>query len=278
LNALTAYALIYGAFGLPRFELFGAGLGTAIVNWAMCIASVVAVHKLRPFKKFRVFGHIFRADWALLRELVVIGAPISIAFALEYGLFGSAALLMGLISPVAVTAHQIALNVAAVLFMVPFGIGMAATVRVGHAIGRDEPAAVRRAGIAALVLGVVFMTVMTAVVLLAREEVAVLFLGGGADPEAYRLTSALLVVGATFFIADGIQTVAAGSLRGMSDTRIPMLMSAVGYWVIGFSASCLLGFATGLGAVGVWIGVSLGTAVYAVLLVTRFVVLTQRLR
>lgn len=278
LNALTAYALIYGAFGLPRLELFGAGLGTAVVNGVMCTASMMAVHAMRPFKKFRVFGHVFRPDWVLLRELVRIGAPISIAFALEYGLFGSAALLMGLISPVAVTAHQIALNVAAVLFMVPFGIGMAATVRVGHAIGRGEPAAVRRAGGAAVVLGVIFMSVMTAVVLLARDEVAVLFLGVGANAEAYTLTSALLIVGTTFFIADGIQTVAAGALRGMSDTRIPMLMSAFGYWVIGFAASCLLGFAAGLGAIGVWIGLSLGTAVYAVLLVTRFMVLTQRLR
>ncbi len=278
LNALTAYALIYGAFGLPRLELFGAGLGTTMVNYAMCIASMIAVHKMRPFRKFRVFGHFFRADWSLLRELVTIGAPISIAFALEYGLFGSAALLMGLISPVAVTAHQIALNVAAVLFMVPFGIGMAATVRVGHAVGRGEPEAMRRAGLAALALGIVFMTVMTAIVLATRDEIAVLFLGTGADQEAYSLSAALLVVGATFFIADGMQTVAAGSLRGMSDTRIPMLMSAVGYWVIGFAASCLLGFSAGLGAVGVWIGLSLGTAVYATLLVSRFVALTRRLR
>jgi MATE family multidrug resistance protein len=277
LNALLAYALIYGAFGLPRLELFGAGLGTTLVNWAMCIASMVAVHAMRPFKKFRVLGHIFRADWVLSRELVVIGAPISIAFALEYGLFGSAALLMGLISPVAVTAHQIALNVAAVLFMVPFGVGMAATVRVGHAVGRGEPAGIRRAGIAALVLGVVFMTVMTAIVLLTRGEIAELFLGSGVAGDAYALTARLLIVGATFFIADGIQTVAAGSLRGMSDTRIPMLMSAFGYWAIGFVASCLLGFSVGLGAVGVWIGLSLGTAVYATLLVTRFAVLTRRL-
>jgi MATE family multidrug resistance protein len=276
LNGLLAYALIYGAFGLPRLELFGAGLGTTLVNWAMCVASMVAVHTMRPFKKFRVLGHIFRADWVLARELVVIGAPISIAFALEYGLFGSAALLMGLISPVAVTAHQIALNVAAVLFMVPFGVGMAATVRVGQAVGRREPAGIRRAGIAALVLGVVFMTVMTAIVLLTRGEIAELFLGAGVAGDAYALTARLLVVGATFFIADGIQTVVVGSLRGMSDTRIPMLMSAFGYWAIGFVASCLLGFSVGLGAVGVWIGLSLGTAVYATLLVTRFAVLTRR--
>ena len=206
---------------MPRLGLFGAGLGTSLVNYGMCVASMIVVDRMRPFKKFHVFGHVFRVHWGLMRELVRIGAPISIAFALEYGLFGSAALLMGLISPVAVTAHQIALNVAAVLFIVPFGISMAATVRVGHAVGRGEPAAVRRAGLTAIALGIVFMTVMTAIVLLLRDEVAVLFLGVGADQQTYRLTSALLIVGATFFIGDGIQTVAAGSLRGMSDTASP---------------------------------------------------------
>ncbi len=276
LNGLMAYALIYGAFGLPQLGLFGAGLGTSLVNYVMCIASMVAVDKMRPFKKFRVFGHVFRPDWVLMRELIVVGAPISIAFALEYGLFGSAALLMGLISPVAVTAHQIALNVAAVLFMVPFGISMAATVRVGHAVGRGEPEAVRRAGLTAIALGVVFVAVMTAIVLVMRDEVAVLFLGVGADREAYHLTAALLIVGTTFFIGDGIQTVAAGSLRGMSDTRVPMLMSAVSYWLVGFVASCLLGFTFGLGAPGVWIGLSIATAVHSTMLVTRFVVLTRR--
>jgi len=276
LNGLLVYALIYGAFGLPQLGLFGAGLGTSLVNYGMCIASMVVVDRMRPFRKFRVFGHILKADWVLMRELVVVGAPISIAFALEYGLFGSAALLMGLISPVAVSAHQIALNVAAVLFMVPFGISMAATVRVGHAVGRGEPAAVRRAGLTAIALGVVFMTVMTAIVLVLRDEVAVLFLGVGADQEAYRLTAVLLIVGTTFFIGDGVQTVAAGSLRGMSDTRIPMLMSAVSYWLIGFAASCLLGFTAHLGAPGVWIGLSIGTAFYSTMLVTRFIVLTRR--
>jgi MATE family multidrug resistance protein len=185
---------------------------------------------------------------------------------------------MGLIGTYAVTAHQIALNVAAVLFMVPFGVGMAATVRVGHAVGRGDAAAVRRAGLAALVLGAVFMAVMTAIVLVARDDIASLFLGSSAaNAQAFALTSALLIVGSTFFIADGMQTVAAGALRGMSDTRMPMLMSALSYWLIGFAASCLLGFATSLGAVGVWIGLSLGTAVFAVLLILRFQLLTRRL-
>jgi MATE family multidrug resistance protein len=277
-NALTAYALIYGAFGLPRLELLGAGLGTTIVSWGMCIASFWAVHTLRPFRKFHVLSHFFRSDWPLMRTLVGIGAPISVAFLLEYGLFGSAALLMGLISTAAITAHQVALNVAAILFMVPFGVGMAATVRVGQAIGRGDDGAVRRAGFVALCLGAVFMAVMTLAVLFTRHDIAELFLGERQDnAEAFALTSSLLVVGATFFIADGMQTVAAGALRGMSDTRVPMLIAALSYWLIGFVASCVLAFVLGIGAVGVWIGLSLGTAVYAGLLITRFRLLARRL-
>jgi len=277
LNGIAGYALIYGAFGLPRLELLGAGIATTIVNWAMCIASAIIARWMRPFHKFHVFGHLFRADWPLLRELVVVGAPISIAFLLEYGLFGGAALLMGLIGTVALTAHQIALNVAAVLFMVPFGVSMAATVRVGHAVGRRDIESVRRAGLVALAVGASFMAAMTLVVLLARYDIAWLFLGGSeSNAPAYALTSVLLIVGATFFTADGMQTVAAGALRGMSDTRVPMLFAFLSYWLVGFTAQCVLGFAFGLGAVGIWIGLSLGTAVYAALLILRFLRLAVR--
>lgn len=277
-NAALAYVLIYGAFGLPRLDLLGAGLATSIVSWGMLAACVVAAQKIKPFAAYRVFAHLFRIDWKLLRELVVIGMPMSISFVLEYGVFGSAALLMGLISTAALTAHQIALNTAAVLFMVPFGIGMAATVRVGQAIGRNDVGSVRRAGFVALALGTVFMTVMTVAVLIVRYEIAGLFLGAGAsDASAVDLTAVLLLVGASFFICDGIQTVASGALRGMNDTRVPMLFAALGYWAIGFSASCLLGFVAGLGAVGVWIGLSIGTAIYAALLIVRFALLSKRI-
>jgi MATE family multidrug resistance protein len=141
-NALLVYLLIHGAWGLPRLELFGAGLATTIVSFGMFLASLWFAASRRPFKKYRVLGRIWRIDWALMRQLIVIGAPISIAFLLEYGLFGAAGLLMGLISTTALAAHQIA----AILFMVPLGIGMAATVRVGHAVGRGDAPAVRRAG------------------------------------------------------------------------------------------------------------------------------------
>jgi MATE family multidrug resistance protein len=136
-NALLVYLLIYGEFGLPRLGLFGAGLATALVNFATFLAALWIATRRKPFGDYRVLTRLWRIDWSLMRQLVVIGAPISVAFLLEYGLFSAAALLMGRISTTALAAHQIALQVTAILFMIPYGIGMAATVRVGHAVGRQ---------------------------------------------------------------------------------------------------------------------------------------------
>ena len=271
-NAVLVYLLIHGAWGLPRLELFGAGLGTTIVNFGMFLAGLWFASRRRPFRKYHVLGRIWRIDWTLMRQLIVIGAPISMSFLMEYGLFAAAALLMGLISTTALAAHQIALQVTAILFMVPFGIGMAATVRVGHAVGRNDAAAVKRAGLVATLLGIVCVSALTLGVILARFAIARFFFGDAVESAGavIDLTAMLLMVGATFFVADGIQTVAAGALRGMNDTRIPLLFAAISYWLIGFPAAWGLAFRTDLGAIGVWIGLSCGTAVYAVLLVLRF--------
>ena len=279
-NAVLVYLLIHGVWGLPRLGLFGAGLATTIINFGMFLAGLWFAHARRPFRKYHVLGRIWRVDWLLMRQLIVIGAPISISFLLEYGLFAAAALLMGLISTTALAAHQIALQVTAVLFMVPFGIGMAATVRVGHAVGRNDAAAVRRAGFVATLLGMALVSALTLMVILARFAIARLFFGeavesGGAVID---LTATFLMVGATFFVADGIQTVAAGALRGMNDTRIPLLFAAISYWLIGFTAAYGLAFWTNFGAVGVWIGLSCGTAVYATLLILRFRLLASSLQ
>ena len=276
-NAVLGYLLIYGELGLPRLGLLGAGLATTIINSAMFLAGLWFVTERRPFRKYHVLGRIWRLDWTLMRQLIEIGAPISISFLLEYGLFAAAALLMGLISTTALAAHQIALQIAAILFMVPFGVGMAATVRVGHAIGRGDGPAVKRAGSVATSLGIVFMSAMTLVVILGRFAIARFFFGEAAESAGViDLTATLLMVGATFFVADGIQTVAAGALRGMNDTRIPLLFAAISYWLIGFPAAYGLAFRMELGAVGVWIGLSCGTAVYAVLLILRFRRLADR--
>ena len=156
-NGLLVYLLIHGAgsrdLALPPLGLFGAGIATTIINFAMFLAGLWFAVARRPFSKYHVMGNIWRIDWAMMRQLIAIGGPISIAFMMEYGLFSSAALLTGLIGTTALAAHQIALQVTAVLFMVPLGIGMAATVRVGHAVGRNDAAGVRRAGLAAAIAG-----------------------------------------------------------------------------------------------------------------------------
>ena len=282
-NGLLVYLLIhgawiYGTWALPPLGLFGAGIATTAINFAMFLAGLWFAVARRPFSKYHVMGNIWRIDWAMMRQLIAIGGPISIAFMMEYGLFSSAALLTGLIGTTALAAHQIALQVTAVLFMVPLGIGMAATVRVGHAVGRNDAAGVKRAGLAALLLGLILGAGLTLLVIAGRFAIARLFLGHAAESAeaTIDLAATLLLVAATLFIADGVQTIMAGSLRGMKDTRVPLLFAAIGYWLIGFPAAWGLAFRANLGAVGVWIGLSLGSLVYASLLVLRFRRLANR--
>jgi MATE family multidrug resistance protein len=277
-NAAMVYSLIHGLFGLPQLGLFGAGLATTIVNFGTFVAALAIVALRRPFADYHPLAHLWRIDWPLMRRLLAIGAPISFSLLMEYGLFSSAALLMGLISTTALAAHQAALQVTAVLFMVPLGIGMAATVRVGHGFGRNEPAAVKRAGLIAALLGVALVTALTLAVILGRYALARLFFGSGEAAEAtIELTATLLLVGATFFIADGLQTIMGGALRGINDTRMTLVFAAIGYWVVAFPLAWMLAFHAHLGAVGVWIGLSIGTFVYAGLLILRFRKLARRL-
>ena len=277
-NAALVYALINGLAGLPQLGLFGAGLATSMVNGAMFLAGLWFAIARPPFAKYHVLAHLWRIDWTVMGQLLAIGAPISIAFLMEYGLFSAASLLTGLIGTTALAAHQIALQVAAILFMAPFGIGMAATIRVGHAAGRNDADGVRRAGLAAALLGIILGSVVTAVVIVGRFAIAGLFLG---PPDAgtgatIELAAMLLLVGTTFFLTDALQAILAGALRGLKDTRIPLLFAVIGYWVIGFSAAWLLAFHADLGAVGVWIGLSIGTTIYATLLILRFIRLANR--
>jgi MATE family, multidrug efflux pump len=275
-NGLLAYALINGAFGAPRLDLLGAGLATTLVNVAMCAAAIWICYTCRPFKKYRVLGRFWRADWELLRQLMAIGLPISGALMLEWGLFSSAALLMGWIGTTALAAHQIALQVATILFMVPFGISLAATVRVGHAVGRRDPVATRRAGFGAIALGAALMVAMTVTVVAFHDAIPRLFLGddSGGNAATARLAATLLLIGASFFVTDGVQAIAAGALRGLNDTRVPMLFAAVSFWLIGFTCVYGLAFPGRLGAVGIWIGFSIAIATFAALLICRFHVLT----
>jgi MATE family multidrug resistance protein len=228
-----------------------------------------------PFRAYRPLRGFWRWDWTLMRAMLVIGAPISASFLLEYGLFAVTGLLMGHIGVRELAAHQVALQTAAILFMAPFGISMAATVRVGHAFGRGDAAAARLSGFVALGLSVIFMSAMTLAVVAFRDRIPHAFLAGATAPETLALASLLLLVGTSFFIFDGVQTVAAGALRGLGDTRTPLVFAAVSFWGLGFIASYGFGFPAGLGAPGVWIGLTLGLGLFSLLLVWRFERLTR---
>ena len=278
-NGLLGYALIHGHWGLPKLELLGAGVATTTVNFGMCAAALWRVY-LCPaaVQEISCPRAVLKIDWPLMKKLVVIGAPIAVSFLLEYGLFSAAGLLMGLISTTPRSAPDRAAD---------RGDPVHGAVRHRHgchrarrqAFGRGELSAVRRAGFVAIVLGIVFMTVMTLAVIVVRFDLALLFFGDGPQSfAAASLAATLMLIGATFFVADGIQTVAAGALRGLSDTRIPLLLAAISYWAIGFTAACAFAFWLNFGAVGVWIGLSIGTGLYAILLVLRFRSLTYRLR
>jgi MATE family multidrug resistance protein len=275
-NTLLAYVLIYGVAGFPALGMLGAGIATTLISIAMFIAGVWVCYTQRPFRKYHVLGHFWHADWPLLKKLALMGLPISAALLLEHGLFAGATLMMGVIGTSALAAHQIALQVAAVVFMVPLGISFAATVRVGHAVGRGDAPGSRRAGHAAIVLALGFQAAMAICVLATRDQLPMLFLGEGASPATVAIASSLLFIAATFFLADGLQAVSSGALRGLNDTFVPFLFSAFGFWLVGFVGAYLLAFKFNLGANGIWIGLSLGLAVYAGLLIWRFEALTRR--
>ncbi|ODM72150.1 MATE family efflux transporter [Bradyrhizobium elkanii] len=278
-NALLVYLLVYGKFGLPRLELFGAGLATTLVNCATFLAGLCFAAMHRRFRDYRVLAHLWRFDWELMRQLIVIGMPISIASLMGYGLLSAATLLAGLMSTNVLAAHQIAVQVSTILFMIPFGISIAAAARVGHAVGRNDGPGIQRAGLVAILFGVVITAMLTLAVIATRFEIAELFLGKSAvHAEAtIGLAAKLLLVGAGFFITDAAQSIAAGSLGGLKDTRVPLLFAGIAYWLIGFSLSYVLSLKIGLGAIGIWIGLSIGKAVYAALLVVRFQLLAIRL-
>jgi multidrug resistance protein, MATE family len=279
INALLVYPLLNGAWGLPALGLFGAGLATSLVNLGTFLAGLWFATHRPPFRDYHVLARLWRIDWDLMRQIIVIGAPISLAFLLEYGLFSTAGLLMGVISTAALAAHQIALQVTAILYMVPYGISMAATVRVGHAAGRNDADGIRRAGYVPILLGLAIAALLTLAVLAARQPIAHLFLGEGVtDGDAtMTLAASLLTLGATFFVTDALQAVTSGALRGIKDTRIPLLFAIIGYWLVGFPIAYVLGFFTPLGAVGIWIGLSIGTATHATLLMLRFRRLTRKI-
>jgi MATE family multidrug resistance protein len=271
-NAIVNYGLIFGHFGLPRLGLTGAGIGSSCANLFMCLAMALVVVVHPRFRRYRLFGRFWRADWERYRAVWRLGLPIGVTLGLEIGIFTTAVFLMGLIGADAIAAHAVALQLAALTFMVPLGLSQAATVRVGLACGRSDGAGVARAGWTAFTLGVSFMSLMAMVMLAFPYRLVTLFLDP-ADPAnagVIPLAISYLFLAALFQIFDGAQSVGAGMLRGLHDTRLPMIYAAFGYWVIGLSTAVGLAFGLDWLGVGIWTGLAVGLAAVSVMLLTRW--------
>lgn len=271
-NAVTAYALIFGHFGFPRLELRGAAIATTLTNVIMLIAMVAYVVRHRRLKRFHVLLRFWKPDWPRFREIFRIGTPIGLTVVAEVGMFTAAALLMGRLGTDEVAAHAIALQCASMAFMVPLGLGIAATVRVGMAYGRGDAEGIRKAGIASFVMGTAFMTLSCIAFLTLGPHIVTVFLDPhlAANANSLTLAASFLVVAGVFQLVDGAQVVAAHSLRGLSDTKVPMMLAIVGYWMVGLPIAYVLGFVVEWRGVGIWIGLAAGLAFVAVVLVTRF--------
>lgn len=268
-NVALNYALMFGALGLPALGLVGTGWSSAVVMTGM-FGLLAAYVRVGPLGRYRVFADLRRPDPEALRSLFRLGWPIGVSFGLESGLFAVATLLVGRLGEVALASHQIAINAASLAFMVPLGIGMAGGVRVGQAEGAGDTAGAARAGWTAIGLGAAFMSLSALVFWLRPGWVVWVYAGRAPDQAVAEGATLLLGIAAVFQLFDGTQAAAAGALRGLKDTRVPMLISAVAYWGVGLGAAAGLGLAAGLGAPGLWWGLTLGLAVAAVLLVLRF--------
>lgn len=261
------YLLTYGVGGLPEMGAGGLGIASAIMMWAQALAFAWYLARSRRFADLKLFGHFERPHGPTLRSLLRTGLPIGVTVTMEGGLFIATALLIGRLGEVPAAAHQIAINVAALCFMVPMGVAEATTVRIGHALGRDDAHGLRRAALAGYVI-VLATQALSALVLLSGNEFVVGFYTR--DAAAATLAASLLLYAAAFQFPDGVQVLSAGALRGLKDTRVPMVLAALAYWGVGMPVGAGLGLGLGWGPKGMWVGLIVGLTMAAVLLCARF--------
>jgi MATE family multidrug resistance protein len=273
-NAFFNWVLIFGHFGAPAMGVAGSAVATLLARIFMAAVLFAAIvqHEARVIPRLR--DTRMEIDLPRLRRLVALGLPAAGQMVFEVGVFSAATALAGRVSTDALAAHQIALNMAAFTFMVPFGIASAAAVRVGQAVGRRDPRGAMHAGWTAIALGVGFMAAAAAVFLLAPAALMRAFTD---DPAVIDIGVALLFVAAVFQLFDGLQGVTTGALRGLADTHTAMLWNLAGHWLIGLPLGYVLCFRRGYGVVGLWWGLSTGLVICGVALVSVWAVKGPRM-
>ncbi|WP_329741665.1 MATE family efflux transporter [Dyella sp. A6] len=261
------YVFMFGKLGLAPQGARGCGIATAIALWLEMLGFATYVLCHRNYRGLGLLDRFEWPRWKPIGHLLHIGLPMAVTLLAEAGLFVATALLIGRLGEDVVASHQVALNVASVFFMIPLGLAMATTVRVGHAVGRGDPMGVRYAGFCGIGLTLVSQLLSAGLMLGAPHFIASLYTH---DERVIGLASRLLVLAGLFQFSDGIQVVSNGALRGLKDTRVPMAITLFAYWGVGMPVGWWLAFRHGLGARGMWMGLIAGLTVAAVLLFTRF--------
>lgn len=274
LNVPLNYILMFGKFGFPRMGAQGCGFATSIVIWAQLLMMFFYVRWHPHFREFVLFGRWDWPKWEAISKLLRIGLPIGTTIFVEGSLFIGAALLIARLGALPASAHLIAINFSALMFMVPLGLASAVTTRVGNALGRGEPEAARYAGLIGLLIVLFTQTLSATIMLLVPEFIVRIYTS---DLAITPIAVGLLFYSAIFQYADGIQICAAGALRGLKDTVAPMFINIVAYLLIGLSVGYYLTFNRAMGPAGMWIGMILGLSIGAVLLLTRFLFKSRQL-
>jgi multidrug resistance protein, MATE family len=253
LNAIVNWLLIFGKFGLPALGVAGAAWATVIARVFMAAALFAIIVQHERANRHGLFDVSWRPSVVRLRRLIGLGIPAALQVTAEVGVFAAITALAGRFDPASLAAHQIALNVASVTFMVPLGLASAGAVRVGHAVGRRDAPGAANAGWAAIAIGVGFMAVAAVSFVVGPRALVGAFTS---EPAVMASGVVLLRFAAAFQMFDGLQVVTTGVLRGLGDTRTPMLLNLVGHWIFGLPLACLLGFSAGWGVAGLWAGLS----------------------
>ncbi len=266
-NVFLNYVFMFGHFGAPALGAVGCGIASAVTMWALMFVLVVYMMASRHYAPLKIFARIGRLRPAVLKEIIVLGVPIAVTITAEAGLFNAVSILMGTRGAAVAAAHQVAINFAATMFMIPLALSSAITVRVGHALGSGNGEAARYSGALGVLSCAIFMSVSAAFLLLFRDAVVSMYTD---DPSVTAIAISMLLMAAIFQVADGVQIGAAGALRGYKDTRLPMVINIVAYWVLAFPLAYLATVTYRLAPAYTWGGFVIGLSAAAILLTWRY--------
>lgn len=274
INVGLNYVLIYGHFGFEAYGVIGAGWATLWSRVLMAIVMTVFVLTYSRFKSYRSVYASIKIEWAEFRKILKIGVPSGLQYVFEVGAFSMAAIMVGWLGAEPLAAHQIALNLSAISYMTATGLSAAGSIRIGNQLGRKDYITLRQAGMTNFVMSTVLMVFFGAIFIIGRDVLPLLYVD---NANVIGLASSLLVVAAFFQISDGVQASGLGVLRGLSDVKVPTIVTIVAYWIVAIPAGYIMGTVYEMGAVGVWLGLLVGLTVAAIAHLWRFHQLSNRL-